>query len=175
MATQSSRSTAHRIRGLYLTLVVGALSAAVVATAGCSATSKSATPQAAPAETSATTQEATPAAPVEAPQEVTKLQIKDLKVGTGAKVKKGDSVDVNYTGWLMDGSQFDTGPFTVVVGETPVIQGWHEGLVGMQVGGKRQLIIPPDLAYGKEGYPPDIPPDATLRFEIDLLKLTPGK
>jgi FKBP-type peptidyl-prolyl cis-trans isomerase len=102
------------------------------------------------------------------------LQYWDIKVGTGKEAKKGDSVKVNYTGWLTNGKKFDSsigrGPFTVQpLGNAPVIKGWNEGIVGMKVGGKRQLRIPADLAYGQQGYPGVIPPNSTLIFDVELL------
>jgi FKBP-type peptidyl-prolyl cis-trans isomerase len=120
------------------------------------------------------TKEATPEkAPAGPP-----LQINDLKEGTGDAAQTGDTVLVHYTGWLyVNGersTQFDTsraegrGLLEVKIGETPVLQGWTEGLVGMKVGGIRQLIIPPQLAYGEVGRPPTIPPSSTLEFEIEL-------
>src|SRR5438132_1631395 len=108
------------------------------------------------------------------------LKYTDLVVGKGDEAKKGDTVDVNYTGWLYvngkRGDKFDSsigrGPFTVTVGQGRVIKGWDEGLQGMHVGGKRELIIPPDLGYGSRGAGSVIPPNATLDFEIELLKVT---
>lgn len=102
------------------------------------------------------------------------LQIKDLVVGDGAEAAAGASVSVNYTGWLMDGTMFDSSivhgrPFTFVLGKGSVIQGWDEGVAGMRVGGKRELVIPPDLAYGDRGAGGTIPPGATLKFEVELL------
>jgi FKBP-type peptidyl-prolyl cis-trans isomerase len=103
------------------------------------------------------------------------LKYEDLKEGTGEAAKKGDSVEVHYTGWLTDGKKFDSSvgkkPFPFKLGVSRVIKGWHEGVAGMKVGGKRKLTIPPELAYGKEGYPPVIPADATLVFEVELLKI----
>jgi FKBP-type peptidyl-prolyl cis-trans isomerase FkpA len=100
------------------------------------------------------------------------LQIKDVAVGTGPEAKSGDKVLVHYTGWLTDGTKFDSSvgnsPFTVTVGNGNVIKGWDEGLVGMKVGGKRILVIPPELGYGAQGSPPTIPADATLVFLIEL-------
>jgi peptidylprolyl isomerase len=106
----------------------------------------------------------------------THLVTKDLIVGTGATAAKGSSVVVNYVGALYkNGKVFDAswnrhetfGPFTL--GEGAVIKGWDEGLVGMRVGGRRELIIPPALAYGAAGSPPTIPANATLIFVVDLL------
>lgn len=102
------------------------------------------------------------------------LEYWDIKTGTGKTADKGNTVTVNYTGWLTDGKMFDTSvgkaPFTVDnLGNAPVIKGWNEGIVGMKVGGKRQLRIPSDLAYGPQGYPGVIPPNATLVFDVELL------
>lgn len=104
------------------------------------------------------------------------LIVQDETIGTGAVVTAGDMVSVNYTGKLQDGTTFDTSvgkaPFEFTVGAGNVIPGWEQGLIGMKVGGKRLLIIPPQLAYGPSGYGP-IPGNATLVFEIELLKVTP--
>ncbi len=101
------------------------------------------------------------------------LQIKDVEAGTGQEAKNGDTVLVHYTGWLTDGTQFDSSvgktPFSVTIGKGGVIKGWDEGLVGMKVGGRRILVIPPDLGYGASGSPPTIPANATLVFEIVLV------
>jgi FKBP-type peptidyl-prolyl cis-trans isomerase FkpA len=107
----------------------------------------------------------------------------DLKVGTGTAATAGKTVTVNYTGWLYDaskadnkGTQFDSSlsagrtPFFFVLGAGQVIKGWDQGVVGMQFGGSRRLIIPPDLGYGSSGNGP-IPPNATLVFDIDLLSI----
>lgn len=103
------------------------------------------------------------------------LIIEDLKVGTGAKAKDGDHVVVHYTGWLEDGTKFDSShdrkqPFETAIGVGYVIKGWDMGIPGMKAGGKRKLTIPYDLAYGKYGVG-DIPGFATLIFEIELLKI----
>ena len=111
------------------------------------------------------------------------VKIVDLMEGSGEGAQTGDTVLVNYSGWLYQngvrGEQFDTSigkqPFEVTIGETPVIKGWTQGLVGMKIGGKRQLIIPPELAYGPSGRPPVIPPSSTLEFEIDLLRMLKAK
>jgi FKBP-type peptidyl-prolyl cis-trans isomerase len=99
----------------------------------------------------------------------------DIKVGSGPAVKAGDSVSVHYVGRLTDGKTFDSsvarnGPFDFNVGQGIVIKGWDIGLVGMQAGGVRRLIIPPEQAYGSRGVP-GIPPNSTLVFDIELLKI----
>jgi FKBP-type peptidyl-prolyl cis-trans isomerase len=107
----------------------------------------------------------------------TQMVVKDLKTGTGAEAKAGDQVSVQYIGVLYDnGSKFDSSydhgqPFSFKLGGGQVIQGWDQGVAGMKVGGRRELIIPPDLAYGAQGQPPTIPPNATLVFVIDLVKI----
>ncbi len=105
------------------------------------------------------------------------LKIEDLKKGTGPAVKDGDHVVMHYTGWLEDGTKFDSShdrdePFATPIGVGYVIKGWDLGVVGMQVGGKRKLTIPYELGYGKYGVDPDIPGFATLIFEVELLKIT---
>lgn len=102
------------------------------------------------------------------------LKYADLEPGTGAAVKPGMLVLVDYEGWLANGEKFDSSydrrePFRFKVGAGDVILGWEEGVVGMKVGGKRKLIVPADLAYGEAGAPPRIPANATLTFEIRLL------
>lgn len=103
------------------------------------------------------------------------LVIEDIVVGTGATAETGKQVSVHYTGWLVDGgakfdSSLDRGrPFNFQLGAGDVIKGWDQGVVGMKVGGKRQLTIPHHLAYGRRGFSDVIPPHATLRFEVELL------
>jgi peptidylprolyl isomerase len=152
------------------------------------ACSQSSTPSASQSTTPAETQSAAavpsdtaaaPVAPAPAPAPAEKLQIKDLKVGKGAAAKTGDSVTVEYTGWLADGTKFDSNvgkaAFPVTIGAGQVIEGWDQGLVGLKVGGTRTLIIPPSLGYGAEGSPPVIPANATLKFDVKLISLTPGQ
>jgi FKBP-type peptidyl-prolyl cis-trans isomerase len=104
------------------------------------------------------------------------LKCEDLKEGSGATARAGDVVEVHYTGWLKDGKKFDSSvdhgkPLTFQLGDGKVIKGWDEGVTGMKVGGKRKLIIPPQLAYGDRGFPPSIPPGAELTFEVELLRI----
>lgn len=106
---------------------------------------------------------------------INKLVIDDIKIGTGAAVEEGDTVLVHYIGTLQNGQEFDNSrkrgqPFEVEVGAGRVIPGWEEGLVGMQTGGQRVLVIPPAKAYGAQGVGP-IPPNATLVFAIELMEI----
>jgi FKBP-type peptidyl-prolyl cis-trans isomerase len=105
-----------------------------------------------------------------------RTQIEDFIVGTGPAAKPGDNVSVHYTGTLVDGTKFDSSldrgqPFAFPLGAGRVIKGWDVGVAGMQVGGKRKLIIPPDEAYGTRGFGSVIPPNSTLVFEVELIKL----
>jgi FKBP-type peptidyl-prolyl cis-trans isomerase len=102
------------------------------------------------------------------------LQYWELKKGTGAVAKKDQTVKVHYTGWLTDGKKFDSSvdrgePIEFKLGAGMVIPGWDEGIAGMKVGGKRQLRIPPDLAYGAHSPSPLIPPNSTLVFDVELV------
>jgi FKBP-type peptidyl-prolyl cis-trans isomerase FkpA len=118
-----------------------------------------------------------------APAEVKELVKKDIKEGDGKTAEKGKAVLVNYTGWLYDpkapdqkGAKFDTSegrvtPFGFIVGAGRVIKGWDEGVPGMKENGKRTLIIPASLAYGEKGAGGKIPPNATLLFEVELIKV----
>jgi FKBP-type peptidyl-prolyl cis-trans isomerase FkpA len=108
-------------------------------------------------------------------EDVSELEIEELEEGTGTEAKSGDTVSVHYTGWLTDGTQFDSSrdgdPFTFVLGQGQVIPGWDEGVQGMKEGGKRRLTIPPDMAYGEAGAGGVIPPNATLVFDVELLEV----
>ena len=102
--------------------------------------------------------------------------IEDIVIGNGMEAKAGDTVRVHYLGTFPDDAKFDSSydrgePFTLILGAGSVIEGWEKGLIGMKVGGKRKLTIPPSLAYGERGYAGVIPPNATLHFEIELLEV----
>jgi FKBP-type peptidyl-prolyl cis-trans isomerase len=102
---------------------------------------------------------------------MSQLQTEDLQIGDGAEATPGQKVSVHYTGWLTNGTKFDSSldrgkPFQFVLGGGQVIQGWDQGVAGMRVGGKRKLTIPPELGYGQRGAGRVIPPGATLIFEV---------
>ena len=102
-----------------------------------------------------------------------KLQVIDEKIGSGSAVKKGDTVEINYVGTLANGTKFDAsadhgGPFTTQIGVGQVIKGWDEGIIGMKIGGKRKLVIPPSLGYGNQAVG-SIPANSTLIFQVELV------
>jgi peptidylprolyl isomerase len=104
------------------------------------------------------------------------LKYTDLKVGKGAMPRAGQTAIVHYTGTLLDGKKFDSSrdrgqPFEFPLGARKVIPCWDEGVATMRVGGRRKLVCPPQLAYGERGYPPVIPPNATLNFDVELLAI----
>jgi FKBP-type peptidyl-prolyl cis-trans isomerase len=144
---------------------------ASLAMSGCSSPPKATTPEPAATEKPAAT---TPAPAAEPTAEVTELKIEDTKVGTGAVAKTGDTVSVQYTGYLTDGTKFDSSrdsgqPFQFTIGKGEVIAGWEQGIAGMKVGGTRKLTIPASLGYGAEGAGGVIPPNATLVFDVELV------
>jgi FKBP-type peptidyl-prolyl cis-trans isomerase FkpA len=161
------------LKRLTLLLVAGLALTAAVALSGCGTPAQTAAPSS-PAQPTepATSQAATPVAPAPVAKG---LIIKDTVVGKGAEAKSGDKVTVNYTGWLTDGKKFDSSigkaPFEFTLGAGEVIPGWDQGVAGMKVGGKRKLTIPPDLGYGATGAGGVIPPNATLLFDVELLKV----
>ncbi len=102
------------------------------------------------------------------------LQQQDIKIGTGAEAKAGQNISVHYVGTLTTGAKFDSSrdrgePFGFRLGAGQVIKGWDQGVAGMKVGGVRKLTVPPELGYGARGFPPVIPANATLVFEVELL------
>ena len=115
-----------------------------------------------------------------APSGTVEFSVTDIQVGDGTKADNGNNLTIDYTGWLYDplrlgnkGTRFDSSGgqgFSFILGTGQVIPGWDQGMVGMRVGGRRQLIIPPDLAYGERGFGP-VPPNATLVFDIELLNV----
>ncbi len=165
------------------------LAALAAVAAGCGSDSKSSDSASTPAPTATAPAAPTPTTQADAttatkPKVVVpkgpapkKLVIKDLKTGSGQAAKAGDTVTVQYVGVLYDGGkQFDASwdhgqPFTFQLGAGMVIPGWDQGVPGMKPGGRRELIIPPDLGYGAQGAPPDIPPNAALVFVIDLVRI----
>ena len=106
---------------------------------------------------------------------MSKLQIEELAVGDGDTARPGHRLEVHYAGTLEDGTPFDSsrarGPFQFVLGRRQVIAGWDQGVLGMKVGGRRRLTIPAELGYGPRGVPGVIPPNATLVFEVELLRI----
>ena len=154
-------------------LILLALACAALVVAGCGSDSEqpaSSTPE--PASTPVATKPEITVPKGKAPK---KLVVKDLKVGSGPVAEPGKNVQVQYVGIsFANGRQFDASwdrgePFGFQLGAGQVIPGWDQGVEGMKVGGRRQLVIPPDLAYGKQGSPPAIAPNETLVFVIDLL------
>jgi FKBP-type peptidyl-prolyl cis-trans isomerase len=104
------------------------------------------------------------------------LQYQEVTAGSGAEARDGQVAVVHYTGWLTDGTKFDSSrdrgePFSFPIGAGQVIPGWDEGVAGMKIGGRRKLVIPANLGYGDMGAPPVIPPGATLVFDVELLDL----
>jgi peptidylprolyl isomerase len=157
----------------YLAIVPVALLAGLILVAcGGGGENEEATPGTSPAGTEG----GPPTVSAEATVTASGLQIIDIEVGSGDEASGGETVIVHYTGWLADGTKFDSSvdrgqPFSFSLGAGEVIPGWDEGVVGMKVGGTRRLIIPPDLAYGAQGRPPVIPANAELTFDVQLLSI----
>jgi FKBP-type peptidyl-prolyl cis-trans isomerase len=173
------RLRATAVAGL-LTLIAGALVSACGAASndnsGSLAGAQTSTTSAATCSTtgSGRTDDFKQAVDLQAPT-ASGLRIGDIVVGFGLPPQKGHTVTVQYTGWLSDGTMFDSSrqssrtPFQFTLGHGDVIPGWDEGIATMKVGGVRRLVIPPALAYGANGYPPTIPANATLTFDVELL------
>jgi len=166
-------------------LILTLCAALAIAVAGCGGSDDSSTNS---SESTATSTESSEKSSTESGAEKTKpkvtvpsgpppkkLEIKEIEKGTGAEAKSGDEVTVQYVGVGYESEEeFDSSwsrnePFPFTLGVSPVIKGWKQGIPGMKVGGRRELIIPPDLAYGAAGSPPVIGPNETLIFVIDLL------
>jgi FKBP-type peptidyl-prolyl cis-trans isomerase len=131
-----------------------------------------------PAAPPATPATSNPATTPTTPPPAEKVEIEDIKEGTGEPAKTGDLVAVHYTGTLKDGSKFDSSrdkgePFIFTLGQGKVIQGWEQGIAGMKPGGRRKLTIPPSLGYGSTARP-KIPANSTLLFDVELIKVIPG-
>jgi peptidylprolyl isomerase/FKBP-type peptidyl-prolyl cis-trans isomerase FkpA len=162
-------------------IVSGVAVISAIALAGCgdqTSTTQTSAPSSASTKTTTTTnaQQKTATASDTSTQKANGLKIEDEVVGTGVAAGTGDKVTVHYTGWLTDGTQFDSSvgktPFSFTLGAGKVIPGWDLGVAGMMVGGKRKLTIPPELGYGSQGAGGGkIPPNATLVFEIEMLKI----
>lgn len=161
------------LKKLLLIAVSGLLASAMLVTAGCG--NGSAEESEAPATTAPEPEAPGTDAAAPTTGDVTELVIEDLVVGTGAEAKAGDTVTAHYTGWLTDGTEFDSSvggqPYQFVLGQGRVIQGWDQGVAGMKVGGTRKLTIPPALGYGAQGAGGVIPPNATLVFEVELVSI----
>ena len=156
-------------------VVVLLLALATIGLVGCNSSTPEPAEQPASTEPAATEPTELETSP-EPTAAVTELQIEDLKDGSGAEAKTGDTVTVDYTLYLTDGTKIESSkdsgqPFSFTIGEGKVIPGWEQGVPGMKEGGTRKLTIPPDLAYGEAGAGAAIPPNATLVFEIDLISV----
>jgi len=170
---RSGLDVVHR-RWSHAAVATCILAAAAILTMGCSNATDDASDKASPTASAGAAQPATSVAPTGSTEEITDLKVEDLVVGTGATAKAGDQVSVHYTGWLTDGTKFDSSldrnePFVFTLGQQQVIEGWDKGVEGMKVGGKRKLTIPPGMAYGDQGAGDVIPPNAVLVFEVELL------
>jgi FKBP-type peptidyl-prolyl cis-trans isomerase FkpA len=155
-------------------LTITLLTAFILGACATSENSPAAQPQAAQTQPADTAPDKQAASPERKTTTASGLVIEELAIGSGAAAKSGDVVKVHYTGWLLDGRKFDSSvdrnaPFVFRLGQGLVIKGWDEGVAGMQVGGKRRLTIPPQLAYGAYGAGSRIPPNAVLIFEVELL------
>jgi FKBP-type peptidyl-prolyl cis-trans isomerase FkpA len=168
-------------KGSSLPLTLVLISLVAVGLAACSSQKRPASQGTAPSGANPAVQptdaqKSSQATPNNGPEKVNELVILDEAEGTGPAAKSGDRVTVHYTGWLTDGTKFDSSrdagkPFSFPLGAGRVIPGWDKGVVGMKVGGKRKLTIPSDLGYGEQGAGGAIPPNATLKFDVELLKI----
>ncbi len=160
--------------------ITAILLCAGLAVAGCgssdSSTGSTGSTESNPTATTESTAKTKPKVTVPKGAPPKKLEVKELETGTGAEAKSGDKVTVQYVGvGYKSGKEFDASwdrgePFSFTLGAGEVIPGWDQGIEGMKEGGRRELIIPPELAYGEAGYPPSIAPNETLVFVVDLLE-----
>jgi FKBP-type peptidyl-prolyl cis-trans isomerase len=158
-------------------LVSIALVASLVLAVACGSSKKETTaPSVTPKVTATQTGGGPPPVSAQATVTASGLKIIDTKIGSGDEAQNGKTVSVHYTGWLADGTKFDSSldrgqPLSFVLGAGQMIPGFDEGVAGMKVGGERRLIIPPNLAYGAQGRPPQIPANAELTFDIQLVSV----
>jgi FKBP-type peptidyl-prolyl cis-trans isomerase len=152
----------------------GATTSGASTSTGTSATTATSTTAA--TTTAGVTTLALPGAPITGISEQMRggMKMYDMVAGVGTEAKSGMMVKIAYSGWLTDGTPFDSSVgkndgYSLRLGNAEVIKGWDEGIVGMKVGGKRKLVIPPDMAYGAQGYPGAIPPNSTLVFDLELV------
>lgn len=153
---------------------VGVIVYSVVPKTSPTTTAKVPTPAPAPATTPQPVTNTAPAPAPTPPKTDEKVKIEEVKAGTGPEVKVGDTLTVQYTGKLPNGTQFDSSvgkaPLTFTVGKPGIIEGWNQGFLGMKQGGKRKITVPPSLGYGAQGKG-DVPPNATMIFDVELLKI----
>jgi len=167
-------SLAGRNRFVAVVVLVAGLGLVAIVAAACGGDGEETSPTSPASSTSAP---ATPPAVSGQPTTTASgLQYIDIKVGDGATPQTGQTVVVQYTGWLADGTKFDSSldrgqPLSFAIGTGKVIKGWDEGLATMKVGGQRRLIIPPELGYGANGYPGVIPANAQIIFDVELLEI----
>ena len=181
----SNRSARFRTRAFAATMLLGSLAACAIEQTPAPAVSAKPLPPREASVGGPLAENAPPQTDI-LPMVVTDLMIRDSALGSGEAATTGAVMSVHYTGWLYDakmpngrGKKFDSSldrnqRFDITLGVSRVIQGWTRGLAGMKVGSKRTLIIPPQLAYGERGAGGDIPPNATLMFDVELFTLTPG-
>src|SRR5262245_59526298 len=174
LAPRLDRTHARKERSMNRTMLM-LVAALCVAAVGCKSTQQtsSTSSQSTSMAAGGTTTEAKAATGGKVHKLASGLQYEDLVVGSGTMAEPGMHVSVHYTGWLTNGTEFDSSrntgqPLKFQLGTKSVIAGWDEGIKGMRIGGKRKLTIPPDMGYGKEGYGP-IPPNATLLFDVELI------
>lgn len=163
-----TKLTSLRISRRFL-LALGVAAAGACAHGGSAATSPAANPQPVTGDV-----ERTPFAPAldvhldSMTRRASGLYVQDLETGTGGVAARERTVVVRYTGWLPNGKQFDSGEITVTLGTNKTIRAWEEGLLGMRVGGRRRLVVPPSLGYGSRGAGDEIPPNSVLVFVMEL-------